>query len=436
MRHWGNIDINEEGHLVLGGCDAVLLAKQFGTPLYVMEEDKIRGVCKGYMRAINGYKGGGKVLYAGKAFSTTAMCKIIMSEGLGLDVASAGELFVARNAGFDLKNAYMHGNNKTAEDLDMAVSSGIGRIVIDSFREIDMLSGTAQKAGRVQDVSIRIKPGIEAHTHDYIKTGQVDSKFGFGIEDGQALDAVKRILAQKSLNLAGIHCHIGSQIFELDPFREAVKVLFDFLLRVKENTGFVLPELNFGGGYGIHYTNSDKPLLPHEYVQTMLDELSAACDEKGIEPPAFVIEPGRSVAGEAGTTLYTIGNIKKIPNVRTYVSVDGSMADNIRPALYQAKYTCALANRMNEPDDSAVTIAGRACESGDMLIWDALLPNAQAGDVLAVFSTGAYNYSMASNYNKLPHPAVVLVKDGLAELMVRRQSFEDLVRNDLIPSWL
>jgi len=421
---------------VLGGCDAVLLAKQFGTPLYVMEEDKIRGVCKGYMRAINGYKGGGKVLYAGKAFSTTAMCKIIMSEGLGLDVASAGELFVARNAGFDLKNAYMHGNNKTAEDLDMAVSSGIGRIVIDSFREIDMLSGTAQKAGRVQDVSIRIKPGIEAHTHDYIKTGQVDSKFGFGIEDGQALDAVKRILAQKSLNLAGIHCHIGSQIFELDPFREAVKVLFDFLLRVKENTGFVLPELNFGGGYGIHYTNSDKPLLPHEYVQTMLDELSAACDEKGIEPPAFVIEPGRSVAGEAGTTLYTIGNIKKIPNVRTYVSVDGSMADNIRPALYQAKYTCALANRMNEPDDSAVTIAGRACESGDMLIWDALLPNAQAGDVLAVFSTGAYNYSMASNYNKLPHPAVVLVKDGLAELMVRRQSFEDLVRNDLIPSWL
>lgn len=436
MRHWGDIDINQKGHLMLGGCDATVLAQKFGTPLYVMEEDKIRSICKSYTRAINGYKGGGKALYAGKAFSSTAMCKIIESEGLGLDVASSGELFVAINAGFDLKNVYMHGNNKTADDLGMAVNSGIGRIVIDSFSEIDMLSGIAQKAGCVQDVSIRIKPGIEAHTHDYIKTGQIDSKFGFGIDDGQALKAVKQILAQKCLNLVGIHCHIGSQIFELDPFRDAVKVLLDFLLYVKAETGYVLSELNFGGGYGIHYTDSDKPLLPHEYVQAMLSELSAACDEKGIEPPAFVIEPGRSVVGEAGTTLYTVGSIKEIPNVRTYVSVDGSMADNIRPALYQAKYTCALANRMNEPDECVVTIAGRACESGDMLIWDAALPKAVAGDVLAVFSTGAYNYSMASNYNKLPHPAVVLVKDGRAELMVRRQSFEDLVRNDMVPSWL
>ncbi len=421
---------------MLGGCDATLLAEQFGTPLYVMEEDKIRSICKSYVSAINSYKGGGKALYAGKAFSTTAMCKIVQSEGLGLDVASAGELFVAINAGFDLKNVYMHGNNKTPDDLTMAVETGIGRIVIDSFSEIDILSSIAQKAGRVQDVSIRIKPGIEAHTHDYIKTGQVDSKFGFGIDDGQALKAVKRILVQKSLNLSGLHCHIGSQIFELTPFRDAVRVLLDFLLYIKSETGFIIPELNFGGGYGIHYTADDKPLLPHEYVQAMLSELTAACDEKGVKPPAFVIEPGRSIVGEAGTTLYTVGNIKNIPDVRTYVSVDGGMADNIRPALYQAKYTCALANRMNEPDDCIVTIAGRTCESGDMLIWDASLPNVCIGDILAVFSTGAYNYSMASNYNKLPHPAVVLAKDGHAELMVRRQSFEDLVKNDMIPSWL
>ena len=436
MSNWGNWDINEKGHLMLGGCDATELASQFGTPLYVMEEDKIRRVCQGYTRAISGYKGGGRALYAGKAFLTTAMCKIIESEGLGLDVVSGGELFVAMNAGFDLKKVYLHGNNKTPDDLRMAVYAGIGRIVIDSENEIKLLADIAQKAGRVQDVSLRIKPGIEAHTHDYIKTGQVDSKFGFGIDDGQGLAAVRDILEQPSLNLIGIHCHIGSQIFELQPFRDAVRVFLDYLIDIKYKTGFAFRELNFGGGYGIHYTDEDKPLMPHEYVQAMLDELTAACEEKGIEPPAFVIEPGRSVVGEAGTTLYTVGDIKEIPGVRTYLSVDGSMADNIRPALYQAKYTCALAGRMNEPDEMVVTVAGRACESGDMLIWDASLPRAKAGDTLAVFSTGAYNYSMASNYNKLPHPAVVLVKDGHAELMVRRQSYEDLVKNDMIPSWL
>ncbi|MDD5018686.1 MAG: diaminopimelate decarboxylase [Eubacteriales bacterium] len=436
MTHWGNLSINEKGHLILGGCDAIDLAARFGTPLYVMEEDTIRGVCRGYVRAINGYPGGGKALFAGKAFLITAMCKIIESEGLGLDVVSGGELYVAMNAGFDLKNVYLHGNNKTPEDLRMAVKAGIGRIVIDSANEIGLLAGIAKELGRIQDVSVRIKPGIEAHTHEYIKTGQVDSKFGFGIGDGQGMRAVRDILAQPSLSLIGLHCHIGSQIFELQPFRDAVDVMLNYMLKVEQETGFVFSEINFGGGYGIHYTAEDAPLRPDEYVKTMLDELTALCNKKGVTPPFFVIEPGRSIVGEAGTTLYTVGDIKTIPDIRTYVSVDGSMADNPRPALYQAVYTCALAGKMDAPEETVVSIAGRTCESGDMLIWNAKLPETQAGDVLAVFSTGAYNYSMASNYNKLPHPAVVLVKDGRAELMVKRQSYDDLIKNDVIPSWL
>lgn len=436
MGHWGNTEINDKGHLVLGGCDAVKLAEQFSTPLYVMEESKIRNVCKSYMRAVQSYSGGGKVLYASKAFTNTAMCKIVQSEGLGLDVASAGELHVALNAGFDTGSIYMHGNNKTADDLRMAVKAKIGRIVIDSLDEIDLISEAARQEGRIQDVSVRIKPGIEAHTHDYIKTGQIDSKFGLGICDGQAQRAVKSIIAQKNLNLVGVHSHIGSQIFELSPFRDAAAILVRFIKRIKEDLGYELTEINLGGGFGIHYTKNDKPLMPQDYVSAIVDELETICSKNAIKPPSLVIEPGRSIAGEAGTTLYTIGTIKHIEGVRTYVSIDGGMADNIRPALYNAKYSCALANRMREPENCVVTIAGRACESGDMLIWDAALPKVNGGDVLAVFSTGAYNYSMASNYNKLPHPSVVLVNNARAELMVRRQSFDDLIRNDVIPSWL
>ena len=436
MKHWGRLDIDERGHLRLGGCDALELAERFGTPLYVMEEDVIRRVCRSYTKALAGYRGGGLILFASKAFMTTAMCKIVESEGLGLDVVSGGELYVAMNAGFDMSKVYLHGNNKTPEDLRMAVDAGVGRVVIDSMSEIGLLAGIAKEKGRVQPVLVRVKPGIEAHTHEYNKTGQEDSKFGFGIVDGQALQAIQEILRYDSLELVGLHCHIGSQIFEVEPFRETVDVMFDFMQDIKAQTGVAFREIDFGGGFGIHYTADDKPLEPHVYVQAMLDELTSLCDERGMEPPAFVIEPGRSIVGEAGTTLYTIGDIKIIPGVRTYVSVDGSMADNPRPALYQAQYTCALAGRMNEPEETVVSIAGRACESGDMLIWNAALPKAQPGDILAVFSTGAYNYSMASNYNKLPHPAVVLVKDGRAALMVKRQSYEDLVRNDCIPEWL
>lgn len=436
MEHWAKLDVNKDGHLMLGGCDALELAKEFGTPLYVMEEDVIRGVCREYVRTVKTYKGGAKVLYAGKAFMTTAICRIVESEGLGLDVVSEGEIRTAMNAGFDMSKAYLHGNNKTPRDLNIALESGVGRIVIDSFAEIKLLSRIAKEHGKVQDVSVRIKPGIEAHTHDYIKTGQVDSKFGFGAADGQGMEAVKKILAEPSLNLIGLHCHIGSQIFELQPYRDAVNVMLSFLKSVRDETGFLLNEINFGGGYGIHYLKEDKPYKPSEYIEAMIEELNRVCAEKDIPLPVFVIEPGRSIVGEAGTTLYTVGDIKHIPNIRTYVSVDGGMADNPRPALYQAKYTCALAGKMNKPDSTVVSIAGRTCESGDMLIWNATLPEAEAGDIMAVFSTGAYNYSMASNYNMLPHPAVVLVKNGKAELMTARQTYEDLIKNDRIPSWL
>lgn len=436
MEHWATLNINEKGHLILGGCDALELAKRFGTPLYVMEEDVMRGVCREYVNTVASYKGGAKVLYAGKAFMTTSMCRLIDSEGLGLDVVSEGEIRTAMNAGYDLKKAYLHGNNKTPDDLNLALEAGVGRIVIDSFAEIKLLSRIAKQHGKVQDVSVRIKPGIEAHTHEYIKTGQVDSKFGFGAEDGQGMEAVKEILAEPSLNLLGLHCHIGSQIFELQPYRDAVKVMLAFLKSVKQETGFLIGEVNFGGGYGIHYLKDDKPFKPGDYVRAMLEEMESVCANEDIPLPVFVIEPGRSIVGEAGTTLYTVGDIKHIPGVRTYVSVDGGMADNPRPALYQAKYTCKLAGKMNMPDSTVVSIAGRTCESGDMLIWNATLPEAEAEDIMAVFSTGAYNYSMASNYNMLMRPAVVLVKDGRAELMAARQAYDDLIKNDKVPSWL
>lgn len=436
MEHWDKLQINEKGHLLLGRCDTVELAKKFGTPLYVMEEDKIRDICKSYYKSLKSRNINGMVAYANKAFCNTAMCKIVEQEGLGLDVVSGGEIYTALNAGFPMEKVYFHGNGKSYDELNFAVQSGIGCIVLDNFHEISMLESICALQGKTQRVMVRIKPCIEAHTHDYIKTARDDAKFGFGINDGDGMKAVKQAFNGKNITLAGIHCHIGSQIFELEPFKMAVDVMLNFVKAVREETGFEIPEINFGGGYGIHYLKSDDPLKPWEYVETMLDELKKVCSEKGIKVPRFVIEPGRSICGEAGTTLYTVQAIKEIPGILTYANVDGSLADNPRPALYQAKYTCVVANKVNAPQDKTMTIAGRSCESSDLLIKNAAIADAKEGDILAVFSTGAYNYSMASNYNRLPIPAVVLVKDGKAELMVKRQSYEDLVKNDTIPSWL
>ncbi len=436
MQHWDELIVNEKGHLVLGGCDSVSLADQFNTPLYVMEEQKIREICQNYYKEIKESNMDGLVCFAGKAFLNMAMCQIVKSEGLGLDVVSAGELHTAVCAGFPMDKVFYHGNTKTPLEIDMAVSNGVHAIVVDNLHELEHITESCVQHNRVQGVHVRIKPCIEAHTHDYIKTARDDAKFGLGIADGDGLKAVKSILANKNLNLLGIHCHIGSQIFELFPFEMAVSIMTDFVRDIKEETGYELPEINLGGGFGIRYLCDDKPYQPWEYVRALLRELKKSCTEKNIKIPKFVIEPGRSIVGEAGTTLYTVSSLKEIEGIINYVNTNGSLADNPRPGLYGAEYTCIMANKAKEPCNYTATIAGRSCESSDLLIKNATIPKPQSGDILAVFSTGAYNYSMASNYNRLGIPAVVLVNDGKAELMVRRQELQDIVQYDEMPSWL
>lgn len=436
MDFWRNLDINENGRLRLGGIEASALAKQYGTPLYVMEEDIIRKVCQSYTSLIVDNSLNGKIAYAGKAFMTTAICKLIESEGLYLDVVSEGEFLTAMNASFDASRIYYHGNNKTEHELETAIKNGVGCIIIDSEQEIRIVDAFAAKYGRIQNVGLRIKPGVDAHTHKYILTGNEDSKFGFGIDDGTADEMLKEISSCSNIKLSALHCHIGSQIFELESFVLTVDIMTDYAKHIKDDFGFTVSEIDFGGGFGIHYINSDKPLPFDSYIKTIAETLKKCAAEKGLGEIGFVVEPGRSIVGEAGTTLYSIGAIKDIPNIRKYISVDGGMTDNPRTALYQAEYLCAIADKMNEDADTLVSVAGRCCESGDMLIWNVKIPKPEYKDILAVFSTGAYNYSMASNYNKVPHPAVVLVKDGKSALMVKRQTIEQLMENDTIPDWL
>ncbi|MHB1315374.1 MAG: diaminopimelate decarboxylase [Christensenellales bacterium] len=417
--------VNQKGNLQIGGCDAVELAMQYGTPLYVMDENKIRSMCRAFREALGP---DGLALYAGKAFANIAMFQLIDQEGLGLDVVSDGELYTAMKAGFPGSRIYMHGNNKTETEIRMAVKYGVDRIVADYKEEIVLIDRIAKEENMVADISLRVRPGIEAHTHDYILTGKEDSKFGIGRHE--LTEVVRKIKELPNIRLKGMHCHIGSQIFELEPFAEAAAVLTGLMLQIKTEVQLELEDVDFGGGFGIVYTSADHPLLPGEYVQAMRDALQKACLEKGLKMPKLVIEPGRSIVGEAGVTLYHVGAIKDIPNVRRYISVDGGMADNPRQALYQAKYSAVIANKAVQPAGEVVSVAGKCCESGDMLIWDAKLQSPAAGDILAVFSTGAYNYSMASNYNRLRVPAVVFVKEGKSRVVVRRQSYEDLVRND------
>jgi len=435
MNLWGTMLINDKGHLEIGGCDTVELAATFGTPLYVMDYKQIQDTCRNFIKAIKEY-GDGLILYAGKSFLNKAMCRIIGNEGLGLDVVSGGELYTAIKAGFPLDKIYMHGNNKSYEELQMAVKHGVGRIVVDSFLEVDFLEQLGQSYDRHISVSVRVRPGIEAHTHDYIKTGQQDSKFGFGIEDGQIYEIIEMINKKSHLALKGLHCHIGSQIFETKPYIEAAKIMLDLMWDINQRYNLNINEIDLGGGFGIKYVEEDSPLSPYAYISAISDFIKQYCNDHNQPKPRLLFEPGRSIAGPAGITLYKIGSIKHIPGIRTYVSVDGGMADNPRPALYQARYSATIANKADKQPESIVSIAGKCCESGDMLIWDINLPNPQSGDILAVFNTGAYNYSMASNYNRLPVPAVILVKDGQADLMVRRQSYDDIISHDCMPSWL
>lgn len=427
-----SLGVNECGHLTVSGADTVEIAKKYGTPVIVYSEDGIRRNCRAFVSSIDKYYDGrGRVLYAGKAFSCLEMCRIIKDEKMGLDVVSGGELYTAVKAGFPTDKIYFHGNNKTYSELKMALEYGVGRIIVDNPDELAALNELAKEMGKTADVYMRIKPGIDAHTHSFIMTGQIDSKFGFALETGEAMDCVKRCAKAENINLVGLHCHIGSQIFDVDPFVHAADVMMKFIADIKAETGIVISELDLGGGFGIKYVDSDKPVPFDLYMKPVSEQVKASAKEYGMDVPFILIEPGRSIAGAEAVTLYTVGSVKNIPDVRTYVAVDGGMCDNPRYILYQSDYTVLCANRANESKDMTVTVAGKCCESGDLIQENAPVQSVNKGDILAVLSTGAYNYSMASNYNRIPKPEVLMVKDGQVRTVIKRETYEDIIKNDV-----
>lgn len=427
-----NLDVNSRGHLTIGGADTVNLAKAFGTPLYVMDENQVRKHCKSFKESIDRfYDGNGLVCYASKAFSCKEMYRIVASEGLGVDVVSGGELYTAMEAGTDPKKVCFHGNNKTIEELKMALSYGVGRIVADNIYEMKNLDALCREYGKKADILLRIKPGVDAHTHDFIRTGQIDSKFGFALETGEAFEAVKFALNCENLNFTGVHCHIGSQILDTQGFEAAAEVMLNFIKKIRDELGAEVRDLNLGGGFGIQYTEKDDPLPYEAFMEAVSVIVHDFCEKNNMALPFIIIEPGRSIAAPAGITLYTVGGKKIIPDIRTYVSIDGGMCDNPRYIMYQAAYDAVIANKANEPKNAIVTIAGKCCESGDLIGEHMPLQECEPGDILAVCATGAYNYSMSSNYNRLMKPAVVFVKDGEARLAVRRETLEDIVKNDI-----
>jgi len=429
----GTSQINSKGHLEIGGCDVTDLKAQFGTPLYIVDEELVRKRCREYIAAFRESGLNFQVAYASKAFCVMAMCRLADEEGLSLDVVSDGELYTALQAGFPVHRIHFHGNNKTVEEIEMAIDARIGCFVVDNFIELHLLNSIAAEKGQRVNVLLRVTPGVEAHTHEYISTGQTDSKFGFDIGNGSAFVAVSEASALANLELLGVHSHIGSQIFEVEGFQMAVERVAAFALRVRDELQVIFKVVNLGGGFGIRYVEGDTPLQVSQYVKAITDGVKTHFAALGDTLPEIWVEPGRSIVGDAGTTLYTVGTSKEIPGVRKYVAVDGGMTDNPRPALYESKYEAILANRAKEEAVETVSIAGKCCESGDMLIWDLELPKVNSGDLLAVACTGAYNYAMASNYNRIRRPSVVFTKDGQADLVVARESFDNIVGNDLIP---
>lgn len=428
-----HFDVNEKGHLTIGGVDTVDLANEFGTPAYILDENVIRENCRTYRRAAAEYFGADALpLYASKALCFTGIYKIAAEEGMGVDCVSGGELYTAKKAGFPAEKIYFHGNNKTDKDIRDAMDMGVGTFVVDNREELCAISEEAQKRGITQRILLRITPGIDPHTHRAVVTGNVDSKFGSPIVTGQAMEIVKTALSTKGIKLVGLHCHIGSQIFDLEPFADAANIMVRFIADIKRECGFEVEELNLGGGFGVRYTEYDREIDYDSAIRDIASIVTGYCKENGIRMPRVILEPGRALVAAAGITLYTVGSVKEIPGFRTYVSVDGGMPDNPRYALYQSQYTAVIANKANEPKTERVTIAGRCCESGDLLGENMELQSAERGDILAVLVTGAYNYSMASNYNRLPRPPVVLVKDGKARIAVKRETYEDIVANDVL----
>ncbi|SFS82400.1 diaminopimelate decarboxylase [Paenibacillus sp. BC26] len=430
----GTSKINAQGHLEIGGCDTADLAAQFGTPLYIVDEALVRQRAREYVESFRASGLKFQVAYASKAFSVMAMCTIAEQEGLSLDVVSDGELYTAIKAGFPAARIHFHGNNKTPDEINMALDANIGCFVVDNFNELYLLNALAGDKGKKVNVLLRITPGVEAHTHEYITTGQTDSKFGFDLGNGTAYKAIQEADAQPNLELLGVHSHIGSQIFEVEGFTMAVDKVAGFAVRVRDELSISFRVINLGGGFGIRYVEGDTPLPVSQYVKAITDSIKSNFSAAGYPLPEIWVEPGRSMVGDAGTTLYTVGTSKDIPGVRKYIAVDGGMTDNPRPALYESRYEAVLANRANDPLEETVTVAGKCCESGDKLIIDLELPKANSGDLLAVFCTGAYNYAMASNYNRIRRPAVVFVKDGAADVAVKRESLDDIIGNDVIPA--
>jgi diaminopimelate decarboxylase len=431
MHLYGTQQINEHGHLAIGGVDTIELAKHYGTPLFIYDTALIRQRARGFINTFKKLGVKAQVAYASKAFSCVAAYQLASQEDLSLDVVSGGELYTAIKAGFPADRIHFHGNNKSFTELELAFQTGIGCIVVDNFYEITLIKEIAQARKQKINILLRVTPGVEAHTHDFITTGQADSKFGFDLTNGQADKAFEQVVNDEYIQLLGLHCHIGSQIFETEGFRLAAEKVMQKMGTWKEDYQFEATVLNLGGGFGIRYTEDDTPLEPHEYVEDMIKTVQAESAKLKLAMPEIWIEPGRSLVGDAGTSLYTIGSQKTVPGVREYIAVDGGMSDNIRPALYDAKYEAIIANKANEAKSSTYTVAGKLCESGDKLIIDAALQQAQTGDILAMFCTGAYGYSMASNYNRLPRPAVIFVENGEHQLAIKRESYEDIVANDL-----
>lgn len=429
MKLFGTMMINNN-ELEVGGVNALLLAKQYGTPLYVLDEKLIRDNCRKFKMYFNGND---KVVYASKALSTIKMIQIINEEDMYLDVVSEGEIYLAYVSKFPMDKVIFHGSNKSFEELDLAVKLNVGVIVIDNFYEMDLLNDICKKNNKVQDIFIRIAPGIEAHTHEYIKTGQDDSKFGFTMINDMAMNAVsKAINYYDNFNLLGVHCHIGSQIFDIEPYIDSVNIMINFIRDIKDKFGYIINKLDLGGGFGVYYTEGDNPSEISNYCKAILTEVQKCSNRLKILRPDILIEPGRSIVANAGITLYKVGAIKDIPGIRKYISIDGGMTDNIRPALYKAKYECILCNKVNDSLLEEVRIAGKCCESGDILIDSIKIPKCKSGDILAVMSTGAYCYSMSSEYNKQLKPAMVIVNEGKSRLIIKRENYMDLINNEVL----
>ncbi len=426
------LSVNEKGNLQLGGCDLKAIAKEYGTPAYVLDENTIRKNCRAYVDSIKKYyDGNGIAIYASKALSCKYMYNLIAAEGMGADVVSGGEIYTALTAGFPADKLYFHGNNKSVEELEFALKNGVGRIVADNELELTRINEISERLGICANVIIRITPGVDAHTHEFIRTGQIDSKFGATLENGEADEITALASSLKNICLKGYHCHIGSQIFELAPFEHAAEIMMNFIGDMKDKYGVEADELDLGGGFGIKYVDSDTPIDYGEYMRAVSVVVKRVASKRGLKLPFIIVEPGRSIVAEAGLTLYTVGTIKDIPGIRKYVSIDGGMGDNPRYILYQSEYTVLSAENPQAPQNDVITLAGKCCESGDLIGENMKTSEFKTDEIVAVLSTGAYNYSMASNYNRIPRPPVIMVSDGKAKAVVRRETYEDLVRCDL-----